>query len=341
MKAKFPSIEAGKAIEDTRERLRSLLAPGLDGKGGDKANRMLWASLSQTCLYAARRDPRNFLQRCGRGSRRSVGFRLGAWTVRSLGRCRRRAHGQSLGARREGAVAASAQSSRLAEEVVLRIREGKHALFRFKSQALKPVLEPPGIIILKSLKERSGVVQKNAGASLIDLGDGVLCCEFHSKMNSIGGDLVAMIHAGITRLSSDFDAMVIGNQATNFSVGANLMLVLISAQEGEWDDIHMAVRQFQRVNMAIKYAPRPIVAAPQGMALGGGCASPLAFRAHPRRSRNLHRPGGNWRRLDSRWRWHQRNVDPRERTLRGRRRTRSLPRAQACIRKYCHGQGFH
>ena len=77
--------------------------------------------------------------------------------------------------------------------------------------------------------------------------------------------------AGIARLSSDFDAMVIANQAPNFSVGANLMLLLIGAQEGEWDEIHMAVRQFQRVNMAIKYAPGPVVAAPQGMALGGGC----------------------------------------------------------------------
>jgi len=114
-------------------------------------------------------------------------------------------------------------------------------------------------------------VQSNAGASLIDLGDGVVCCEFHSKMNSIGGDLVAMILAGIARLGKEFEAMVIGNQAPNFSVGANLMLVLIGAQEGEWDDIHMAVRQFQRANMAIKYAPRPVVAAPQGMALGGGC----------------------------------------------------------------------
>src|SRR5208282_1047578 len=100
-------------------------------------------------------------------------------------------------------------------------------------------------------------------------------------MNAIGGDIVAMIHAGLKRLETEFDAMVIGNQATNFSVGANLMLVLISAQEGEWDDIHMAVRQFQRVNMAIKYAPRPIVAAPQGMALGGGCEVSLhAARIH-------------------------------------------------------------
>ena len=146
---------------------------------------------------------------------------------------------------------------------------------------MRPVPEPGGIIILKSLKDRTGVVQTNAGASLIDLGDGVVCCEFHSKMNSIGGDIGAMIHAGVKRLGSEFDAMVIANQAPNFSVGANLMLLLVTAQEGEWDDIHMAVRQFQGVNMAIKYAPGPVVAAPQGMALGGGCEiSLISARIH-------------------------------------------------------------
>jgi 3-hydroxyacyl-CoA dehydrogenase len=87
----------------------------------------------------------------------------------------------------------------------------------------------------------------------------------------VGADIVAMLNAGIARLGTEFEAMVIANQATDFSVGANLMLLLISAQEGEWDEIHMLVRQFQRVNMAIKYAPRPVVSAPQGMALGGGC----------------------------------------------------------------------
>jgi 3-hydroxyacyl-CoA dehydrogenase len=80
-----------------------------------------------------------------------------------------------------------------------------------------------------------------------------------------------MIHKGIKRLDSDFDAMVVANQAVNFSVGANLMLVLVAAQEQEWDDLHLAVRQFQNVNLAIKYAPKPVVIAPQGMALGGGC----------------------------------------------------------------------
>ena len=159
--------------------------------------------------------------------------------------------------------------------------KGTTRYFDFASGALAPVPEPPGIVILKSLKDRTAVVEENSGASLLDLGDGVLCCEFHAKMNAIGGDITSMLQAGIARLDTEFEAMVIGNQAPNFSAGANLMLLLMTAQEGEWDDIHLAVRQFQRVNMAIKYAPRPVVSAPQGMALGGGCEINLhAARIH-------------------------------------------------------------
>ncbi len=135
----------------------------------------------------------------------------------------------------------------------------------------KKVEEPAGIMILKNLKDAGREVERNSGASLIDLGDGVVCCEFHAKMNAIGADLIAMLHKGMKRLEKDFDAMVIANQAPNFSVGANLMLVLVGAQEQEWDELHMAVKQFQNVNLAIKYAPKPVVSAPQGMALGGGC----------------------------------------------------------------------
>jgi 3-hydroxyacyl-CoA dehydrogenase len=133
------------------------------------------------------------------------------------------------------------------------------------------VAEPPGIIILKSLKERSKEVARNAGASLIDLGDGVLCCEFHSKMNAIGDDITAMMQTGLKRLSAEFDALVVANQASNFSVGANLMLLLVAAQEQEWDDIHDAVRRCQGANLALKHATKPVVVAPQGLALGGGC----------------------------------------------------------------------
>jgi len=281
LKAKFASIEGGKAIEDTRERLRALLAPALDGKGGDKANRFLWSSLSQTCLYAARLMPEiaHNIVDLDRAARWGFAWELGPFEVWDAVGVERMAKAMERDGQELPPLVRKVLDS--PKKSFYESEKGTTRYFDVASQSLKPVPEPPGIIILKSLKDRSGVVQKNAGASLIDLDDGVLCCEFHSKMNSIGGDLVAMIHAGIARLNSDFDAMVIGNQATNFSVGANLMLVLISAQEGEWDDIHMAVRQFQRVNMAIKYAPRPIVAAPQGMALGGGCEISLhAARIH-------------------------------------------------------------
>ena len=127
------------------------------------------------------------------------------------------------------------------------------------------------MIVLKSLKERGREIEKNSSASLIDLGDGVICCEFHSKMNAIGGDLLSMIHKGLARLRADFDAMVVANQGENFSAGANLMLILMTAQEQEWDDLHMMVRQFQNTTLAIKHSPKPVVVAPQGLALGGGC----------------------------------------------------------------------
>jgi 3-hydroxyacyl-CoA dehydrogenase len=143
------------------------------------------------------------------------------------------------------------------------------------------VPQPAGVIVLKSFKERSKEIEKNSGASLIDLGDGVVCCEFHAKMNAIGGDLIAMLHKGLARLRTEFDAMVVANQAVNFSAGANLMLILMIAQEQEWDDLHLAVRQFQIVNLALKHAPKPVVVAPQGLALGGGCEIALhATRIH-------------------------------------------------------------
>ena len=270
-KAKFGSIEAGKGIEDTRERLRALAGPGLAGKGGDKANQFMWGGITEMCLYAARRVPEiaNSILDVDRAIRWGFAWELGPFEMWNAIGVERMA--QAL--ERDGKELPPLAQKVLAtpKKVFYETEKGSTSYFDVATATLKPVEEPAGVILLKSLKDRTAVVQSNAGASLIDLGDGVICCEFHSKMNSIGGDIGAMIHAGIARLSSDFDAMVIANQAPNFSVGANLMLLLIGAQEGEWDEIHMAVRQFQRVNMAIKYAPGPVVAAPQGMALGGGC----------------------------------------------------------------------
>jgi 3-hydroxyacyl-CoA dehydrogenase len=268
-KAKFASLEAGKGIEDTRERLRSLVGPILAGQKGDKAQQFLWQALSETCLYAARRVPEiaDSAAEVDCAMRWGFGWEMGPFEMMD-----------AIGVKEFAAqVQKEGRGVPLLIERVAESRKGFYETEKGVTNVFdisgKPrtVSEPDGVIILKSLKDAGREVERNSGASLIDLGDGVVCCEFHAKMNAIGADLISMIHKGLKRLDTDFEAMVIANQAVNFSVGANLMLVLVGAQEQEWDELHMAVKQFQNVNLAIKYARKPVVVAPQGMALGGGC----------------------------------------------------------------------
>jgi 3-hydroxyacyl-CoA dehydrogenase len=136
--------------------------------------------------------------------------------------------------------------------------------------------EKPEIILLPSLEERKKTVLSNPGASLIDLGDGVACLEFHSKMNTIGADTIMMIRDSLKEVKTKFDGLVIGNQSENFSAGANLMLVLFEIQDENWDTINDGVKSLQDVLMAIKYFEKPVVAAPFGLTLGGGCEICLA-----------------------------------------------------------------
>jgi 3-hydroxyacyl-CoA dehydrogenase len=270
-KAKFGSIEAGKIVGDTRERLRGLLTPLFEGQKTDKAQQFIWGGLSEMCLYAGRRMPEisDHIVDVDRAMRWGFAWELGPFeTVDAVGLTafteQVKKEGRQLPPIFEKGLTSGHTS-------FYESQKGETSVFDFGSGSMQRVEEPAGILILKKLKEAGREIERNTGASLIDLGDGVVCCEFHAKMNAIGADLIAMIHKGLKRLETDFEAMVIANQATNFSVGANLMLVLIGAQEQEWDELHIAVKQFQNVNLAIKYAPKPVVAAPQGMALGGGC----------------------------------------------------------------------
>jgi 3-hydroxyacyl-CoA dehydrogenase len=116
------------------------------------------------------------------------------------------------------------------------------------------------------------VVKKNSGASLIDIGDGVGCIEFHSKMNTLGTDIISLVTQTLKPggPGDNFDAFVITNDAHNFSVGANLMLLLMAVQEEEWDDVDLVIRQFQNMTQAVKFSPKPVVVAPFGLTLGGG-----------------------------------------------------------------------
>ncbi len=273
-KAKFASIEAGKAIENTGQRVKALFEPAIDGKG-DKANQFMWATMGDTFLYAARRIPEiaNSILDVDKAMRWGFGWELGPfemWDAIGAGRVV-----QALERESKPMPPLVSKVMVSPQKTFYDMEKGHTRYFDFGANALMALTEPAGMIFLKSLKERSKVVQENSGASLIDLGDGVVCCEFHAKMNAIGGDIVAMLNAGVARLETAFEAMVIANQGPNFSAGANLALLLLTAQEGEWDDIHLAVKQFQRANMAIKYAPRPVVAAPHALALGGGCEIPL------------------------------------------------------------------
>jgi 3-hydroxyacyl-CoA dehydrogenase len=129
----------------------------------------------------------------------------------------------------------------------------------------------PGLQILRSARDRSAIVKSNPGASLVDLGDGVLCVEFHSKMNAIGADTVQMLQLGVREAARNFKALVVGNEGLHFSAGANLMLVLLEAQDENWDELDLMVRAFQGATMGLRYADVPVVVAPGGLALGGGC----------------------------------------------------------------------
>jgi len=129
----------------------------------------------------------------------------------------------------------------------------------------------PTVTLLRSAHDRSAIVKANPGASLVDLGDGVLCVEFHSKMNAIGADTVQMLQAGVREAAKNFTALVVGNDGLHFSAGANLMLVLIEAQDENWEELDLMVRAFQGATMALRYADVPVIVAPAGLALGGGC----------------------------------------------------------------------
>ncbi len=143
--------------------------------------------------------------------------------------------------------------------------------YDFGTKSYVKLKENAKIIVLPALKDRKKIVKQNPGASLIDIGDGVLCLEFHTKMNSVDQYIVQMMMEGCDIVEKDFAGMVVGNHAVNFSVGANVFMVLVGAQKGDWDVLEKMVEDFQNANMRMKYLGKPVVTAPAGMALGGGC----------------------------------------------------------------------
>jgi 3-hydroxyacyl-CoA dehydrogenase len=149
--------------------------------------------------------------------------------------------------------------------------EGKTVEFLSVGGAYKPIVRRPGMLLLADVKRGAQPVAGNKAASLWDLGDGVACLEFHTKMNAFDAELLAMVKKAIDTVTKGFKALVIHNEAENFSVGANLGLALFAANVALWPPIEQLIEQGQKTFKALKYAPFPSVGAPSGMALGGGC----------------------------------------------------------------------
>lgn len=264
LRPKFPPLEMARNIEDTRQRVVTLV------QSPDRAGQFFQKVLSDAFHYAASRIPEisDDIVSVDNALKWGFNWESGLFELWDALGVEKTAEKWKKENRSVPPLVEKLLSS--GKKTFYAQADGATRCFDFASGEYRLLEEKPGIILLPSLKARQKEIKKNPGASLIDLGDGVLCLEFHSKMNSIGADTVQMVNAGVKLLNEGFDAMVVGNQAANFCVGANLMLLLMAIQEGEWDDVHQAVRAFQNADMALKYAPKPVVAAPFGLTLGGG-----------------------------------------------------------------------
>jgi len=273
-KATLPALEMARNAATLPERLRMLLA---NDPAKDKAAAFLWPFLASLWNFAADRigEVAGDAASIDQAMRAGFNWELGPfemWDAAGVESTvtRMKALGLPLSPRVEAMLAAG-QPSWYA-------RDGRECFQPVKGK-LEPVAIAPGHARVADFRRSNGpvrsdgVVRSNAGASLVDLGDGIGCIELHSLKNAIGGDVVALVSAVLHPASDavrDFAGFVITGDRDNFSVGANLMQLLLTAQEGEWEELDAAIRGFQQMTAAIKFCPRPVVAAPFGMTFGGG-----------------------------------------------------------------------
>jgi len=264
-KTKFASIDGAKQIDDLPKRINTLVW------GEDRVGEFLWKTISRMSRYSANRIPEiaDTIVEIDNAIKWGFGWEIGVfetWDAIGLERSveRMKQEGAAIPESIEKMLAAGATSFYKRED-------GQTEFYDLVSGGYKKVPARPGVLVLKDVKDRTGVIKSNVAASLIDIGDGVACLEFHSKMNSLGGDTIAMINAAIDEVEKNFAGLVIGNQGGNFSAGANIMMLLLAAQEEEWDDIEMMIRGLQKAVMRMRYSAKPVVTAPYGLTLGGGC----------------------------------------------------------------------
>jgi 3-hydroxyacyl-CoA dehydrogenase len=279
-KAALPSLDMAKNAATLKERLKLLLS---NDPRKDKAAGFLWPLLANLWNYAADRigEVAGDAASIDRALRAGFNWEMGPFEMWDAAGVRETAarfgsFGLSVSHNAQALLDAGLQTW---------YSEDGRSCFQPLTGQMEPVAQAPGHARVADFRRSHGVVRSNAGASLVDLGDGVACIELHSMKNAIGGDVVSLVSSVLQPGSDavrDFAAFVITGDRDNFSVGANLLQLLLAAQEGDWDEVSAAIRAFQGMTAAIKFCPRPVVVAPFGMTLGGGAEMSLhAARRQP------------------------------------------------------------
>jgi len=284
-KPALPALEMAKNAATLAERLKLLLA---NDPAKDKAAKFLWPFLAALWRDAAERigEVAGDAVSIDRAMKAGFNWELGPFEMwDAAGVSETVARMKALGLPVSGRVEALLHASHGASAVGWYAPDTPQC-FNPGTNAWEPIAQQPGHARVADFRRSHGVVRSNAGASLVDLGDGIGCVELHSLKNAIGGDVLQMI-SSVLRPDSDavrdFAGFVIASDRENFSVGANLMQLLLAAQEGEWDEVAAVIHAFQQMTAAIKFCPRPVVAAPFGLTLGGGaeiCLHAARRQAH-------------------------------------------------------------
>ncbi|MCZ0756591.1 3-hydroxyacyl-CoA dehydrogenase/enoyl-CoA hydratase family protein [Anoxybacillus sp. J5B_2022] len=261
-KLKTPATEASKQAKGVANKLKALVY------ADDRAGTLLWNILSSVLLYSAKLlgEIADDIVAIDRAMKWGFGWELGpfeTWDAIGLEQSVRKMQ---------------AEGREIPAWVTEMLEKGHTSFYKTENGNVlfydrgeyKAVEENAKVIHIQRLKEEKGVIKKNSGASLIDLGDDVALLEFHSPNNAIGLDIVQMINYALEEVDRNYKGLVIGNQGKNFCVGANLAMILMEAQDDNYFEIELVVRQFQQAMMNIKYSPKPVVAAPFAMTLGGG-----------------------------------------------------------------------
>ncbi|WP_114781982.1 3-hydroxyacyl-CoA dehydrogenase/enoyl-CoA hydratase family protein [Botryobacter ruber] len=263
-KVKFQSLEALKPIEDLRKRVKAF------SQQTDKAAQFFNETLFGLFQYVSHRIPEisDELYRIDDALRAGFGWELGPFEYWDILGARETAQRMTeAGYEPADWVLDMLQHNK---ESFYIVQNGTRRYYDIQTHEYKAIPGAENFIILNNLRE-SKLVWKNAGASLIDLGDGILNVEFHTKMNTMGGDVVQGLHKGIELAEKEFRGMVVGSDAANFSAGANVGLIYMYALEQEYDEINFMIKQFQDTMMRMRYSAIPVVGAPHGLTLGGGC----------------------------------------------------------------------